>query len=116
MYEELDEIGFCENCVGEEGVIFLCDAGWYCEACFRSLANVDESVDSNTLHDGINEGTMTPFIELVKAKYYGEVGINNDVFPDDTGELEPEEEAERALFLRTLIDLTKTWAVQGDSE
>lgn len=110
--EELDEMGFCENCVGEEGVIFLCDAGWYCEPCFRSLANVDDKVDSETLHNGINEGTMTPFIELVKAKYFGEIGINNDVFPEDSEEITPEEQEERMVILNTLVDLTKTWGVE----
>lgn len=114
MSEELEDIGYCENCLGEDGVIFLCDAGWYCEVCFRKLANVAEEIPSNELHDGINSGIMSPFIELIKCKYYGEVGINNEVFPDDTGELNKDEEAERRMFLENLIDLTKTWGLPLD--
>lgn len=112
MSDNLEDVGYCENCVGEDGVIFLCDAGWYCEDCFRELGNVSETIPSQQLHDGINNGIMSPFIELVKSKYYGEVGVNNEVYPDDTGELSQEEEIERTLLLHSLIDLTNTWGIK----
>ena len=113
MSNDLEDVGFCENCLAEDGVIFLCDAGWYCEDCFRKLANVSEIISSEELHDGINSGMMIPFTTLVKHKYYGEVGINNEIYPDDTGELTRDEEAERVLFLQNLIDLTTTWGTNN---
>lgn len=112
-FDSLEDIGYCVNCVAEDGVIFLCDAGWYCEDCFRELANVSHEVSGDVLHDGINDGTMAPFIDLVKAKYYGEVGINNEIYPDDSGYLSKEEEAERVMFLQNLIDLTETWGLSS---
>lgn len=60
------------NCSAADPPIFLCDAGWWCEDCFRQEAGVPDSIGSDDLHDGINDGSQAGYIEALKTRLYGE--------------------------------------------
>lgn len=69
-----DEAWLCWNCTASEPPIFLCGSGgWICEQCFRDLSGISEDVQSDDIHDGINDGLWKPEIARVNAIYYAEI-------------------------------------------
>jgi hypothetical protein len=69
---EDDEPWACANCGDLEPPIFLCDAGWWCEKCYREFSGVPEETSSEDLHDGINDGSQAGYIEQLKAVWFSE--------------------------------------------
>lgn len=67
-----DERWVCFDCGAEEPPIFLCEAGWWCEDCYRKWSGVPDELPSQELHDGINDGSQAGYIEVVKAKVFDE--------------------------------------------
>lgn len=62
----------CVRCGAEDAPIFLCDAGWWCESCYRVVAEIPEDLLSDDLHDGINDGRQAENISLLKSKIFSE--------------------------------------------
>lgn len=67
-----DEPWLCTNCRAIDPPIFLCEAEWWCEKCFREVSGFPSDIPSEELHDGINEGTWSGYIERIKQVYFGE--------------------------------------------
>lgn len=51
-------------------MIFLCEAGWWCETCYRKEAGVPTDISSDDLHDGVNDGRQKPYIDTLKSRLF----------------------------------------------
>lgn len=72
MDEIDDDRWVCSMCGAQDPPIFLCDAGWWCEPCFREWSGIPAEVSSDDLHDGINDGSQAGYIEVLKARVLGD--------------------------------------------
>lgn len=72
MISETDDLKMvCVECEAHDAPIFLCAAGWWCESCYRKWSGVPEDVSSEDLHDGINDGRQSDYIEALKQRVFG---------------------------------------------
>lgn len=67
----------CVRCGAEDPPIFLCEAGWWCEDCYRIGADVPADTSSDDLHDGINDGRQDQNIALLKSRVFSSDNLDS---------------------------------------
>lgn len=60
----------CSMCSSLDAPIFLCEDGWWCEACYREWSGVPAELPSQELHDGINDGRQADYIDALKERVF----------------------------------------------
>lgn len=91
-YEDDDDYMVCVNCSGKEAPIFLCEAGWWCEDCYRRVGGVPTAISSEELHDAVG-GDLLGYNEAIKEIVFSD----DDMWSPDGEASEETEEAESSV-------------------
>lgn len=67
----------CVRCRAEDPPIFLCEAGWWCESCYRIAADIPNDFPSDDLHNGINDGRQDQNIALLKSRVFSDENLDS---------------------------------------